>query len=486
MVFIVYAELKSHTIGNSLGVADYSYHFVLKLFADVLKKYGQVVEVGSVTPTVDRLYKLARALGQSCVFLSFTPPHKTTKDLSCPTIPVFAWEYNTIPNESWGKDEKNNWAKELEAYPVAITHSCQTCEAVKQAVAESFPIFSIPAPVWDHFEKYYDADRPAYHEQPVRLRIKGWVIDSAASNGEIRWKDAVRGKHSILLSGVVYCSVFNPNDGRKNWEALVQAFCWAFKECSDATLVLKLTHTDPAFSLNILSTELNRLMPFSCRVVFIHGYLNKREYKNLIQASIYVVNSSFGEGQCLPLMEFMSAGRPAIAPDHSGMADYIRPANSFVVQSSDEWTHWPHDPRVLFRTFRRRIDWGNLHDSYLSSYEEAKFRKDEYGKRSAQARSDLQKHCSQQVALQQIETVVALCKQRYPEGFSGKPVSGVSLVYAAIWWVVGRVGIGAVFAVLGSEPVHRFRRYCRRMAANFIHRMRDGKARALQKIKRSL
>src|SRR5207253_6814427 len=43
-----------------------------------------------------------------------------------------------------------------------------------------------------------------------------------------------------LVDGVVYVSVFNPKDGRKNWHQLITAFCWAFREIDDATLVLKI------------------------------------------------------------------------------------------------------------------------------------------------------------------------------------------------------------------------------------------------------
>ena len=45
----------------------------------------------------------------------------------------------------------------------------------------------------------------------------------------------------VVVDGVVYVSVFNPLDGRKNWHHLITAFCWAFRDTSDATLVLKMT-----------------------------------------------------------------------------------------------------------------------------------------------------------------------------------------------------------------------------------------------------
>jgi glycosyltransferase involved in cell wall biosynthesis len=398
VIFIVYAESKRTTIRSAMGQADYSYYFVLQQFKPMLERFGQVIEVVSVDPYVDLAYYAARATGERCVFLSFTPPHKTNSELGCPTIPVFAWEYSTIPSEAWAGDTKNNWAAELTKYPLALTHSSQTCRAVKEAISEDYPIFSIPAPLWDQYSKNYCEDATSYFESPVEVRINGWVVDSADFDVSIRRHEEKPHDQLVSLSGVIYCSVFNPNDGRKNWQDMLHAFCWAFRQVPDATLVFKLTHSDPQFSFEVVASEIRKMLPFQCRVVLLQGFLLDDEYEKLIQATHFVTNSSYGEGQCLPLMEFMSAGKPAVAPDHSGMADYINAENSFVVTSSDDWTHWPHDLRVGLRTFRRLISWESLHNCYLESYDEAKNRPDAYRRRAAQAHSDLKHHCSHGVA----------------------------------------------------------------------------------------
>lgn len=172
-----------------------------------------------------------------------------------------------------------------------------------------------------------------------------------------------------LLDGVVFTSVFNPEDGRKNWEEMLTAFCWAFREREDATLVLKMSHHNPATFYGRLMVLWSRLHPFRCRIVALHGYLDDRQFAQLIEASTYVVNSSYCEGQCLPLMEFMRAGVPAIAPDHTAMRDYLDASNAFVVGSSREPTSWPQDPFNSTRTYRYRIDWDSLRCAYLQAYE---------------------------------------------------------------------------------------------------------------------
>ena len=425
MIFIVYAESKKNTIGPAMGQADYSYYFVLQQFRPMLEMLGQVIEVKKVRPYVDLAYRIAKSAGQPCVFLSFTPPHKTDSDLACPTIPVFAWEYSTIPNEAWAGNEKNNWAAELEKYPLAITHSSQTCNAVKEAIGSHYPIFSIPAPLWDQYSSSYKEKALSYHSESVTIELNGWVLDSADYEGCQARRSSAATRQKVSLSGVVYTSVFNPNDGRKNWQDMLHAFCWAFKSTPDATLVFKLTHSDPVFCFEVVAAEVKKMMPFECRVVVIQGFLGDGEYEKLVQATHFATNSSYGEGQCLPLMEYMSSGKPTVAPDHSGMADYVNTKNSFVVGSSDDWTHWPHDLRVVLRTFRRQVSWESLHNGFLQSYDEAKHRPADYIRRAACAHEDLHHHCSREQACKQMEIVLAEL---------GEQATPSSLIYKATIW----------------------------------------------------
>ncbi len=96
----------------------------------------------------------------------------------------------------------------------------------------------------------------------------------------------------VVVDGVVYVSVFNPLDGRKNWHHLITAFCWAFRDTSDATLVLKMTQSDLTTYHVELLTLLSQLSPFACRVIALHGYLDAAEYARLYGAASYYVNAS--------------------------------------------------------------------------------------------------------------------------------------------------------------------------------------------------
>lgn len=197
----------------------------------------------------------------------------------------------------------------------------------------------------------------------------------------------------IDVSGVVYVSVFNPEDGRKNWHHLITAFCWAMRDVEDATLVLKITQNDLSSYYVHLLTLLSQLSPFACRVVVMHGYLEDEEFARLYGAASFYVNASRCEGLCLPLMEFMSCARPVIAPDHTAMGDYIDERVGFVVESSREPTIWPEDVRILYRTLRHRPDWGSLKTAYENSYAMARNHPQAYQTMAAAASERMREYC---------------------------------------------------------------------------------------------
>lgn len=196
------------------------------------------------------------------------------------------------------------------------------------------------------------------------------------------------------VSGVVYVSVFNPEDGRKNWHHLITAFCWAMRDVEDATLVLKMTQNELATYYVHLITLLSQLSPFACRVVVMHGYLEDEEFARLYGAASFYVNASRCEGLCLPLMEFMSCARPVIAPDHTAMHDYIDERVGFIVKSSREPTIWPDDVRILYRTLRHRPDWGSLKIAYENSYAMAKNDPVAYQAMALAANERMREYCS--------------------------------------------------------------------------------------------
>lgn len=482
MRFLVYSEVNAETIASSMGLSEYSYYFVLKEFLPTLRKLGEVLVIKNPAREADVLYREARAGGEDCVLLSFTPPHKTPLGLRCPTIPVLAWEFDTIPNEYWLGDRKQDWRHVLGRCGRAITHSGMTLDAIRQEMGQDYPVVSVPAPVWDKYEALrerlskgrresvvlnmascvlFDTQEPNHaHFWPdwadimaSVAQVRGDASESPSApdpiareqsllrityryivewyrqvgrkllSGEmqLRFSSADKqlralsepplphpelwqpGAHRLELSGVVFTSMFNPCDGRKNWVDMLTAFCTAFRECSDATLIFKLGSNEFEREMHEMMMCLARLPRFECRVVFLHGFLEGEAFEGLIEASHYVVNASYGEGQCLPLMEFLSCGRPAVAPRNSALLDYMDETIGFVIDGWDDPAVWPHDPREAYRGLRQQIDWESLVEAYSSAYRCVKETPEHYAELAANAIERMRRHCSRQTAQQYLQ-----------------------------------------------------------------------------------
>jgi hypothetical protein len=276
-----------------------------------------------------------------------------------------------------------------------------------------FPVESVPAPLWDRMQAVRSMPAP-----PRVVAIDGLIIDSTKTDLSAYRKSArlaalpgilplpsnlAQYQGSLDLGGVVYTAIFNPGDARKNWLQMINAFCEALRDKSDATLLLKLTHHEPAQMLPDMLEAVYTMGPASCRVLLVHAYLPPSTYNALLRNTTYALNVSSGEGQCLPLMEYMSAGIPALACTHTSMGDYVDRECAFVIDSSPEPGAWPHDQRQSYRTVRQRTHYQSLVSAYRNSYYVAKHEPDVYAAMSEAAVRSLEKYCSMQVVRPKLE-----------------------------------------------------------------------------------
>ena len=700
MIFLVYTPLSSGNIEHNLGLADYSYYFVMKRFLPLLQEFGEV-RVLEQAPTDDDVSGHQRS-GQ-CVYLSFTPPDKVAAITRCPVVPVFAWEYSTIPDEEFSRAQ-DNWVRALQVTGNAITHSRYALDVVRAQLGQDYAVRSIPAPIWDSCQAVREARRQSRPRGLEGLRLDCTVIDSddyLISNTSIRPRQGAGGGRGRLLGGlwdgapltydmsaetggltligfnnpepwgvwsrsgypwllfdcaiegefelsvtlrgyvrnigkrlrlemgsatadlllseglrthvfrlniehptnvlafiglseretgaadprdigiglsavhirrplteslptdsvtvemsspelvtdgfhvneppgrwtsasscsvqlptlvsgdfrltidlfhilhnnnrvvevclgeqrgevtiqdgwsryeleflgvaptdyiamsglqtgpggetdprslgigiasislqripqpdsrrgisarwqslaiwpavggfidrqrtprgILYTAIFNPKDGRKNWEDIITAFVYAFRDDASATLLIKITYHELSELYEDIFTFQIELHPFKCRLIFIHGFLGDEAYDQLLQHSHFIVNASRGEGQCLPLMEFMSAGVPAVAPDNTAMGEYISRSNAFVVESSPEPTFWPQDPRQVFRTLWQRVNWESLVSAFSDSAKVYRKQQRSYRKMSEAAAESQNAYCSMAVARREFRAML--------------------------------------------------------------------------------
>ena len=416
--FIVYCPTGADARSETRGDAEYGYAVVLKAFVPLLERFGEVHRVEDPARQVDSLYNAHLSKGEVSLFLSFAPPHRTTLGLRCPVIPVIAWEYPTIPSEVWDGERRHDWRWVLRQAGRAITLSHLAARAIKATMGADFPVIGLPAPVWDR--------QPHLHHLPSRpltvraaVEVDGFAFESrgvAFSPGMTTPHPPEPGElpHRVELDGVVFTSVFSPKDGRKNWPDLVTAFLAAFADRSDATLVLKMVGRDPEAWWWELFDRVSRMPAFACRLVVINGFLDDARYAGLIAASHWVVNASTAEGLCLPLIEFMCSERPAIAPAHSAMADYLDGSCGLVVHSDEQYCGWPHDTRMGMATTRHQVSWSALRDAYAEAYRLVKEDPDRYQALGRAAGARMEAFCSDATVAERLSGFLGLGHMKVP------------------------------------------------------------------------
>lgn len=205
----------------------------------------------------------------------------------------------------------------------------------------------------------------------------------------------------LTLSGLVYLTIFNLGDLRKNYHDIITAYLSALKHRDDATLVIKLVTNKVRehHEAGILRARYQAMgLKHRCRIVVITEFLSSAQMDELFRVATYYVNASHAEGACLPLMRALAGGRPAIAPNHTAMADYMDDAIGFVPSSSLEPIHWPHDPEQRLETFRYRLSWADLRDAFAESAEVATHDPERYAAMAKAARGRLRDYAGQEAA----------------------------------------------------------------------------------------
>jgi glycosyltransferase involved in cell wall biosynthesis len=403
-----------------MGSASYSYSYVDRAFAPLLQRWGRVVE--SVRPA-DRIDEIARR-EKPLIHVGFLPLDMYHRTTHAPNVGFPFWDFPDVPAVDLGGDRRNNWVATANDLDLLLTGSEFTRDAFTRSGVRT-PVSVVPVPVRP---AYFEVQRfetnqrvvvdcrfhevtPAPSRVPERSRTKeayrryvaprlsrrsaGALSTAASAFAKIRgeWREnAPASSESLELNGIVYTTVVNPFDQRKNWPDLLTAYLLALAGCDDATLVMKLAvPPDRAASgVNAIVSFYRRLdLAHRCRLVLVSDYLSYANMAELTRGTTYYLNSSRAEGACLPLQNFLAAGRPAIAPRHTAIGDYFSADAGFVVDSHPEPASWPQDPEGRCTTTWHRLVWQSLHDAIRESYSVAKSQRARYEELARNARASM-------------------------------------------------------------------------------------------------
>lgn len=430
-----------------LGNDCYSYFFVQRAFLPLLERWGQVVEVPANEADLQAAIVQARMQGLAPLHVSFLPPQYMPLAAGAPNICVPFWEYPDIPAHDIDGDPRRNWRRTANKFTSLIA-ACEFTRSAFLRAGATNPIHLVPAPLaperfntvpWhprqqstlaiSHYDLSSDAfvtpvpasqlvpsvapapaasmapDRGIYsrlrgvYRRTLKPLVPGGLrgafakaAHDALTSGPVApvIEPPPIAPHSPLsLSGVVYASIFNPFDERKNWRDLLTAFVRAIGDRADATLVFKLAVSRSLVGRAVREMhEAYREASFDrrARVLLVADYLSDQQMHDLTGASTYYVNASRAEGACLPLQDALAASRPGIAPTHSALGEYFDGEIGFEVRSGREPTHFSWDRSRRLTTTWARIDWESLCAAFVESYRLARERPREYAAMSKRAR----------------------------------------------------------------------------------------------------
>jgi glycosyltransferase involved in cell wall biosynthesis len=408
--FLVYAPPMADS--REPGVGDHIFGLTFAAFLPLLETIGRVHRVADpFTWQVEALIDGAMARGEACLCLSFAPPHRTPLGLRCPVVPVISWEYPTLPDRDWNDEARHNWYYVLRQTGRCITHSSGSAAAIRVALGADFPVAFVPVPVWDRISPAHPIPSPP---DASEFTVEGLVLDTRvhrfAAYDDLPSPPVAggTGRAVVRISGTVFTTVVAANDELRTWLDILTAFFDAHRSKTDATLVIRMIGADPDLWWWAFHEAMAHQGPIECRVVLVHGDIEFAQYRRLIAASHWIVNASRAEGLGLPLLEFMSAGRPAIAPNHSAMTDYIDASNALIIAANEEYCAWPRDPALRLATTHHRINWDSLSDALASAYHETTANPAAYLARSTAARDTMQHYCSDAITARHLDAFLGL------------------------------------------------------------------------------
>jgi glycosyltransferase involved in cell wall biosynthesis len=453
--------------GKNLGVPGYSYDLVAQLFAPLLARWGEVIPAARDTEAVESAVQAARRHGLDPIHVSFVACQDMVFASSVPNVIVPAWEFPDVPAEAFEGNPQNNWVATANRCDLVLVGGQFTVDSF-QRVGIRTPIRVVPVPtppeyfdvlpwsaetivrlacpayvfpnpdvpaheLWDapdlsangrgqpageaptnrltpavrrHTYLSTALERLELFAPPLLTQAVGFVTERLRVD---RWRSYVRRcrRQDVELSGVVYVCIFNPHDGRKNWQDLLTGFVSAFHDRPDATLLIKLITAEPRMVDRVLDFYRSVGLSHRCKIVFITDYLSDEHMLALVRASTYYLTTTRAEGNCLPLMNYLAAGRPGIAPCHTALADYFDADVGLTLPWHAEPAAWPQDNRVRLKTTWARLDWPALVERLRESHALALHDRRAYDARADRARQRLRERASVESVQTQLHAALA-------------------------------------------------------------------------------
>jgi len=339
LVTLLSCYMTGSTEGRNLGTPGYSHDFVARAYAPLLARHGEVRVVPDAQADLDGMVDAVLAEGKLPLHFSILPLQDVVLARRAVNVAVPAWEYPDVPNHAFDGNAQNDWPQTADRCDMVLVSGPFTHEALRRGGASgAIRMVQVPVedayfaiPLWQPGQTrtldcrafVFPQTRPTVAtNRPLRRtaaisaglrQLKSRRIAARTRGGRPTIRLPYESVSQVKLSGVVYTSIFNPDDGRKNWPDLINGFLLALGDREDATLVLKLITSRAASVDHVIRHIFNRGIEFRCRLVVICDFLDEEQLHQLTEATTFYLQASRAEGNCLPLMNHLAAGRPRLA-----------------------------------------------------------------------------------------------------------------------------------------------------------------------------
>jgi glycosyltransferase involved in cell wall biosynthesis len=123
---------------------------------------------------------------------------------------------------------------------------------------------------------------------------------------------------------------------RKGTDILIKSFVRAFKGSDDVALIIYSNHVGPEqvrseaipFAKTVRSSDYPQIL-------FIPGVTPEKEMSSLYKVGHAFIHTSRGEGFSLAQIEASACGLPVISCNNTGMSEYLRDDNAFLIKTNE-------------------------------------------------------------------------------------------------------------------------------------------------------
>ncbi len=395
MIYIVFSK-RDELMMHAVGIKEIQQYAHLKDFLPLLEQRGTVVVVREAQREIKPIHKFLDYVEQDCLYIFFSPPDGPYSKMECPKMFIAQID---------PEDAHSISVSGMQASLAGVTFGQASLELLQQKPHQGLLVECIPPPVWDEFEQLHDKEPIDRSTSSYSIETNGNIIDTylpslrpesvryaiplasrvrSVISAFLYYKTDIYGLRKFIgrrrrdrffatkieLTGIVYTAIVNPKRQHKNWKSLILEFCTAFEKVRDATLIVKMVGPIE-YKTQKAALRLLRNLSVHCRVIVIFCHLFEDQYKALIQSSTFIVKASDSKGGGSSLLQFMSAGKPAISS-----------------AQGDEW------PLNRNNAFLANSPTSTLRQLFTESYDLAKNSPDQYHLMAQNATNTLRSYCS--------------------------------------------------------------------------------------------